>query len=64
MQEIPKNSQDIPLSKNNLDILAVHPQIQTRYIQNIESLAKQWNNRFVIETTMQLNGKSYGKNEN
>ncbi len=64
MWETMRASENTAVSKNSLDALAVHPQVQTRYTQNIANIAKQWNERFVTETSMQLAGKSYGKNEN
>lgn len=65
MSEVLKNPETTPqISKNNPDALAVHPQIQTRYMQNIAAIAKQWNDRFVTETSMQIGGESYGKKEN
>ena len=63
MAEKQRALSDTPVSKNNPDALPVHPQVQTRYTQNITTIAKQWHDRFTTEATMQLSGKSYGKYE-
>ncbi|NRH20925.1 hypothetical protein HOO68_02690 [Candidatus Gracilibacteria bacterium] len=57
---------EMPLRKpSNTDILPVHPQVQTRYLENLSASTKIWNERFSAESTHSMpDGKSYGKYEN
>lgn len=64
-EKISQPSNNTEKKLHNPDILPVSPQIQTRYNNNLKSIAEVWSQRFTKETTHTMpNRASYFRFEN